>query len=53
LDDDLDLPDLLASGEVPWGHGKFPWILLLLAVLITVFTGTNAWLAKHQPDRAG
>src|SRR6202022_2484158 len=31
LDDDLDLADLLASGEVPWGHGKIPWILLLLA----------------------
>jgi hypothetical protein len=48
LDDNLDLPKLLASGELPWGYGTFPWMITLLGLLVMVFIGMNAWSAKRE-----
>jgi hypothetical protein len=50
LDDQLDLPLLLASGQVPWGYGQFPWMPLVLASGTAITAAMVTILAKDSDE---
>jgi hypothetical protein len=45
---DSDPSLLLASGQTPWGHGMFPLLPLVLAVLTVLAATIVAWLARWR-----